>query len=83
MSGEDVEEQYENVFDSRVNVKIAATSKGSNISIHVYQGTTDDEIKTVVNQTVKGHLYAQKRLREEQAKVDRELLRLEANVEKT
>lgn len=61
--------QVVNNFETLVSYKIDTTSKGFNTTIHVYQGADIEIIKKVIENTIEGHFYGQKRLAEEVNKV--------------
>lgn len=50
--GQEGEDQE--LIQSHVNVKIASTSKGENVSIHVYEGATTDMVNDAVKEAVRG-----------------------------
>ena len=49
----------------KVDVKLEQNSKGVNVTVHVYQGATEDEIKNVVDLAVNGLNYGNKKVNTE------------------
>lgn len=52
-------EEIKNNSLSLCDFKIETNSKGNNTSLHLYQGCTDDQMKALIRQAVKGHNYGQ------------------------
>lgn len=46
----------------RVDIKLEQNSKGVNVTVHVYQGVTEKEIKELVDLAVSGLEYSNKKV---------------------
>lgn len=58
-----VKEELQNIL-SLIDVKLEQNSKSVNITIHTYEGATDEKIIETINKTIAGLHYADKKLKE-------------------